>query len=68
MQTTNFGKQEFIELFHEIGVGEEASRRWHATFEKRWPEDHRRFLEWLKIPAAEVERIRESSRTTWARP
>jgi hypothetical protein len=60
-------KRQWVELFREIGLDEPTMRRWHVAFEKRWPDQHRSFLDWLGEPQAEVDRIREASRNDWTR-
>jgi hypothetical protein len=65
MATTTFGKEQWVELFREIGLDEPTMQRWHASFEQRWPDAHGGFLEWLGIPQSEIERIREASRGPW---
>ncbi|MCC6750591.1 MAG: hypothetical protein IT371_23215 [Deltaproteobacteria bacterium] len=62
MTSANFGKEAWVELFHEVGLDDEAMHRWHVAFEKRWPEAHGSFLAWLGLGEPEVERIR-----TWSR-
>ena len=57
-----FGKKEWVELFEEIGLDDPTMRRWHAGFERRWPDAHQNFLEWLGIAGAEINHIREGSR------
>jgi hypothetical protein len=44
------------------GFTEDDMRRWHAEFEKSAPQEHQEFLEFLHIPAQEVQQIREWSR------
>jgi hypothetical protein len=39
-------------------VGRAFLRQWHEAFEAREPDGHQAFLEWLRIPAAEVAQIR----------
>jgi hypothetical protein len=53
---------EWIALFREIGLDDETMKKWHKLFETRHPEGHRSFLEWLGLPAQEIERIRAQSR------
>ena len=62
-----FGKDDWVELFQEIGLDDGQMNRWHAAFERRHPEAHEGFLRWLGIPAAETESIRKASRGEWAR-
>ena len=65
MSVGNFGKDDWVALFREIGLDEPTMQRWHAAFEQRSPEAHQSFLEWLHIPAAEIGRIRTDSRGPW---
>jgi hypothetical protein len=38
METTEtFGKEQWVAMFAELGLGREAMHRWHATFEARHP-------------------------------
>ena len=66
MAATTFGKKNWVELFREIGLDEPTMQRWHAAFEKRWPESHNSFMEWLGISQTEIDRIREASRGSWS--
>ena len=66
MKQEAFGKRDWVEMFREIGLDEAAMHRWHAIFERRWPEAHGSFLEWLAVPPADAERIRRASRGEWA--
>ena len=54
-------KEKWIELFSEIGLTEGQMHDWHRAFEKRYPDEHQSFLEWLKIPADEISMIRRKS-------
>lgn len=45
-------------LLTDSGFSEEDMRSWHQAFERRSPEKHRRFLEFLRIPRNEIELIR----------
>ena len=58
MSVSTMTKQDWVELFVEVGLDEATMRRWHAGFERRWPEDHQRFLEWLNITPGEIQQIR----------
>lgn len=51
-------KESWVLLFREIGLDDATMRAWHQSFETRFPEGHQSFLEWLQIPADEIERIR----------
>jgi DNA-binding transcriptional MerR regulator len=56
-------KDKWVSIMRASGFTEADMHRWHAEFEKAAPEDHREFLEYLKIPEEEVANIREWSRT-----
>jgi hypothetical protein len=47
--------------YESFGVFRSGLHRWHAEFEKAAPEEHREFLEFLHIPAAEIRTIRDWS-------
>jgi hypothetical protein len=51
-------KDQWVALFHDIGLNAPTMRRWHQCFEARSPDQHLAFLEWLGIPAEEIRRIR----------
>jgi hypothetical protein len=58
MSIISMNKDQWVELFREIGLDEECMRRWHQVFEARYPSQHQAFLEWLGISADEIGRIR----------
>ena len=51
-------KEKWVLLFREIGLDEATMTRWHQAFETRYPDGHQAFLEWLNIPADDIEHIR----------
>jgi hypothetical protein len=53
---------DWVEMFHEIGVGHAQMERWHKVFETRHPAGHQSFLEWLGLKAEDIDRIRSQSR------
>jgi len=55
-------KEQWVGMFREIGLTDEQMHQWHRVFEARHPAGHRSFLEWLGLPAQEIERIRAASR------
>ena len=55
-------KDKWVKIMQASGFSEADMRRWHQEFEKAAPEDHQEFLEYLKIPADQVTKIREWSR------
>ncbi len=62
MADKKMSKQEWVALFKEIGLDQATMHKWHAAFEKRHPDAHQSFLEWLSIPPKEIADIREHSR------
>jgi len=54
--------EQWVELFQEMGMDEAQRMEWHRRFEAKYPEAHQNFLEWLNLPAAQIERIRSKSR------
>jgi DNA-binding transcriptional MerR regulator len=55
-------KEKWVEVMRAAGFSEEDMHRWHAQFEKSAPQEHQEFLEFLHIPAEEVQAIRDWSR------
>ncbi|MBT8339845.1 MAG: hypothetical protein HKP58_02455 [Desulfatitalea sp.] len=43
-------KEDWLAMFRDIGMTDEAMMKWHQLFEKRHPESHEDFLIWLAIP------------------
>ena len=58
----NVNKEEWVDLFREIGLSEEDMLKWHRLFEARHPEGHAGFLAWLGLSASEVAEIRAKSK------
>ena len=63
MNDETMTKDEWIEVFRAAGMDDDGMHRWHREFESRHPAKHEAFLGWLQIPAAEIARIRQSSRS-----
>ena len=51
-------KEKFTAVLRASGLSDEDMRRLHTEFEKNAPNEHQEFLEFLHIPAAEIEAIR----------
>ncbi len=49
-------------MFKSIKLDEETMWKWHQIFEKKHPEDHQFFLEWLKLPQPEIKEIRTKAK------
>jgi DNA-binding transcriptional MerR regulator len=56
-------KDKWVAIMKASGLDETDMKRWHSEFEKAAPEEHEEFLQFLHIPAEEVTRIREWSRS-----
>jgi len=55
-------KEKWTSIMKSSGFTEDDMHRWHAEFERMAPEEHREFLEFLHIPEAEIQSIRQWSR------
>jgi hypothetical protein len=55
-------KDEWVDMFREIGLTEDDMMKWHHVFEKRHPEGHENFLTWLGISSDERADIRARSK------
>lgn len=55
-------KEKWISIMKAAGFSQEDMNRWHSEFEKMAPEEHQEFLEFLHIPAGEIDTIRQWSR------
>lgn len=58
----NVSKGEWVAMFREIGLTEDAMMKWHHLFETRHPAGHEAFLAWLGISPDEIAGIRTNSR------
>lgn len=61
MTGKNVNVDQWVEMFRAIGLEEEQMHQWHAEFERRFPDGHQGFLEWLDLPAERIEGIRRKS-------
>ena len=55
-------KDQWVDMFREIGLTDDAMMKWHRLFESRHPEGHESFLAWLSLPSDEIAGIRAKSR------
>jgi hypothetical protein len=58
MKSSHVDKEQWVDMFRDIGLSEDAMRKWHQLFEEKNPEGHQEFLEWLNIPNDEIRKIR----------
>ena len=58
----DMNKEKWVAIMKAAGFADDDMRKWHQEFERAAPEDHQEFLEYLKIPTPEIERIRAWSR------
>ena len=56
-------KDKWVTIMRASGFTDDDMHRWHREFEKAAPDDHQEFLSYLKIPAEEIGKIREWSRS-----
>ncbi|MGD9211713.1 MAG: hypothetical protein PVI90_13085 [Desulfobacteraceae bacterium] len=50
------------EVFSEIGMSDNDMQKWHQCFEKKYPDGHQDFLEWLGLEKSRIEKIRKASK------
>jgi DNA-binding transcriptional MerR regulator len=62
-RTQMITKDKWVAIMRAAGFTEDDMHRWHREFEKAAPGEHQEFLEFLHIPAAEIAKIRELSRS-----
>jgi hypothetical protein len=58
MKTGSMTTQQWKEVFGAVGMSTADMNRWHEEFERRYPEQHREFLEWLNCSPEQIENIR----------
>jgi len=63
MGDKQYFKEQWVDLFRAVGIDDETMKRWHGEFERRSPDAHQSFLEWLAIPLEEIAEIRARSRS-----
>ena len=61
MPAANVRVEEWTEMFRAIGLEDPDMHKWHALFERRHPEGHQGFLEWLQLPDERIADIRRKS-------
>ncbi|HQK99701.1 MAG TPA: hypothetical protein PK090_02950 [Smithellaceae bacterium] len=57
---SNVTKEQWIEMFREIGLADEDMSKWHRLFEARHPDGHESFLKWLGLDAKSIQNIRKA--------
>ncbi|MCG7983892.1 MAG: hypothetical protein JAY90_14235 [Candidatus Thiodiazotropha lotti] len=60
MKSNFVNKKIWIEIFQAIGLTDSKMQQWHQEFERRHPDGHQEFLEWIDIPAEEITKIRSA--------
>ena len=61
MPANNVTVEEWVEMFRAIGLTEPDMHKWHQEFERRHPDGHQGFLEWLGMPAGRIAEVRRES-------
>ena len=61
MPEANVTVDRWVEMFRAIGLQDADMHKWHAEFERRFPEGHESFLRWLGLPAERVAEVRSQS-------
>ncbi len=47
-------------IFRETGLSNDDMQKWHRIFEKKHPDGHQGFLEWLGIEQSRIREIRQN--------
>lgn len=55
----NVSKEDWVDMFRDIGLTQDQMGQWHRLFETRHPEGHGSFLAWLGLPSGDIAEIRE---------
>ncbi len=55
---SEFGVDQWVELFGDLGLDQAKRRQWHQLFEQRYPKAHQSFLEWLGLDEAKIKDVR----------
>ena len=63
LKKPNQGKQVWVSLLEAAGMDDTGMKKWHIKFGKTSTEAHQDFLESIGIEAAEIVRIRASSKS-----
>ena len=53
--------EQWKEVFGAVGLSPDDMNRWHETFERLYPENHQRFLEWLNCSPEQINNIRKGT-------
>jgi DNA-binding transcriptional MerR regulator len=62
LRRKDMNKEKWVAIMKAAGFADDDMQKWHKEFERAAPEDHQEFLEYLKIPKNEIDRIRAWSR------
>ena len=60
--TPKLTKEEWVDMFRQLGLTEDQMKKWHQIFENSHPEGHEAFLSWLGISSEQIAEIRENSK------
>jgi len=61
MPATNVTVEQWVAMFRTVGLTDDDMHKWHAEFERRHPDGHQGFLQWLGLPEERIARIRQDS-------
>lgn len=64
MAEPEMNRDRWVEVFRAAGLDDATMDRWHREFEQRYPAQHQAFLEWIKLPADDIRRVRAQSART----
>ena len=58
MKDSSVNVDQWVDMFRAIGLDDAQMSEWHKEFERRHPDAHEGFLQWLNLPAGRIEDIR----------
>ena len=59
---SKINKEDWVAMFRDAGLSDDAMIEWHHLFETRHPDAHAEFLTWLGLSTDEIANIRTRSR------
>ena len=54
--------EQWKEVFRDTGLSDNDMEKWHQCFERKFPDAHQQFLEWLGLETSRIEKIRQAGK------
>ena len=58
----DFSVEQWKEVFRDAGLSDKDMQKWHCCFEKKYPDTHQHFLEWIGVDKSKIQKIRAASK------